>query len=179
MDREQIDSANLAERIRMGRPGLLITCSVCITILFHGGCGEPAQTEISKDVEQVRVPSPNGQLDAILTREDGGGAAGGWEWYVYIVAKGSHSIPEGAQPVLNAGTLTGGALEWRQNHLLEFRYNIAHFNQFRNLWGLHEIQYVGATGEHDYFVEIRLAPASTDFSLLAPDGAFRDKKGQL
>lgn len=163
----------------MRRPRLLITRSVCIIILILGGCGEPAETEISKGVEQVRVPSPNGQLDAILTREDGGGAAGGWEWYVYIVAKGSYSIPEGAQPVLNAGTLTGGTLEWRQNHLLEFHYNIAHFNQFRNLWGLHEIQYVGATGERDYFVEIRLASASTDFSLLTPDGAFRDKKGQL
>ena len=162
----------------MGRPGLLITCSVCITILFLGGCGEPAETEISKDVEQVRVPSPNGQLDAILTREDGGGAAGGWEWYLNIVAKGSHSIPRRAQPILNAGTLTGGSLQWPQDHLLEFHYNIAQFNQFRNLWGLHEIQNVGSVGEHDYLVEIRLAPASPNFSLLTPEGAFRDKKGQ-
>ena len=162
----------------MRRPGLLIMCSVCITILFLGGCGESVETEISKDVEQVRVPSPNGQLDAILTREDGGGAAGGWEWYVYILAKGSHSIPKGAQPVLNAGTLSGGSLQWRQDHLLEFHYNIAQFNQFRNLWGLHEIQTVGSVGEHDYLVEIRLAPESPNFSLLTPEGAFRDKKGQ-
>lgn len=158
----------------MTRNLLLITLTIAIAIFFVAGCNDAPEKMIAGS-EQARVTSPNGRLDAILIREDGGGAAGGWEWYVYIVAKGTSAVPKNAQPIFNAGTLTEGSLSWGQEHLLEIHYNIAYINQFRNLWGLSELQNVGTAGEHDYLVEIRLVPSSHDFSLLTSEGAFRPK----
>jgi hypothetical protein len=153
-------------------------CSIsiaCIALSVLFGCGEESDKKIAKDEEQIRVTSPNGQLDAILLREDGGGAAGGWEWYVYIVSKGSYVIPKNDSPIFNAGTLTNGRILWTQEHLVEINYDIAQINQFRNLWGLNEIQNVGAAGEHNYLVEIRLNSTSQSFSLLTADGKFKPK----
>jgi hypothetical protein len=68
--------------------------------------------------------------------------------------------------------MTGGKLVWKRDHLLEIQYDIAYIHQFRNLWGLHEVEDAGSTGERDFEVEIRLMPAS-DSSALRPDGSFR------
>jgi hypothetical protein len=125
--------------------------------------------------EEARVTSPNSQWDAILIRDDGGGAAGGWEWYVYIVAKGNGVDESKDHAVFNAGTLTNEKLVWGQEHLLEIRYDIAYINQFRNIWGSSEIRDAGRTAGNGYLVEIRLVPAHPDFSLLTPDGDFRPK----
>ena len=126
--------------------------------------------------EEARVSSPNGKLDAVLIRDDGGGAAGGWEWYVYLVAKGSKVDESKAHAIFNAGTLSGEKLVWVQEHLLEIRYNIAAINQFRNLWSLDEIAGVGGSGDRDFFVEIRLSPSSQNFSLLTPNGDFKSNQ---
>jgi hypothetical protein len=80
------------------------------------------------------VASPNGELDAVLTREDGGGAAGGWEWYVHIVAKGNPVVRPRSHELFNAGTLTDEKIMWTQEHLLEIQYDIAEINQFTNIW---------------------------------------------
>jgi hypothetical protein len=154
---------------------LLVAMLVGVTIRALSGCGGAPTTATSWGSEQSRVTSPNGRLDAVLLRDDGGGAAGGWEWYVYIVAKGNRVDESKAHAILNAGTLTGGKLVWTQQHLLEIRYEIAGINQFRNLWGLSEIQDVGNSGQNDYLVEIRLGPASQDFSFLTANGEFKKK----
>jgi hypothetical protein len=158
--------------------GIFTVLYAGIAICFLIGCGESRQapkTGIFSGSEESRVTSPNGQLDAVIIREDGGGAAGGWEWYVYIVAKGSGVEESKAHAVFNAGTLTGEKLVWSQEHLLEIHYDIAYINQFGNIWGSSAIHNVERTGENEYLVEIRLVPSSPDFSLLTPDGRFRPK----
>jgi hypothetical protein len=159
--------------------GVLVALFAGVAICFLTGCGESGQspkTRIFLGSEVARVTSPNGQLDAVMIRDDGGGAAGGWEWYVYIVAKESGVDQGKSHAIFHAGTLTGEKLMWSQGHLLEIHYDIADIEEFRNLWGLHEIQNVGSVGEREYSVEIRLVPSSQDFSLLSPNGAFRSKK---
>ena len=158
---------------------VLVAVCACLGICFLTGCGESGQTSktgIFLGSEESRVTSPDGQLDAVIIREDGGGAAGGWEWYVYIVAKGSGVDESKAHPVFNAGTLTDEKVVWSQEHLLEIHYDIAVINQFRNIWGSDEMQDDGSTGESHRFVEIRLVPSHPDFSALTPDGRFRPKK---
>jgi hypothetical protein len=157
------------------RHGVLVALCAGVAICFLTGCaqgGQATKTTLFLGSEVARVTSPNGQLDAVIIREDGGGAAGGWEWYAYIVAKASGVDQRKAHSIFHAGSLTGQKLVWSQAHLLEIHYGIADIEEFRNLWGLSEIQNVGSVGERDYLVEIRLVP-SADFSLLAPDGRFR------
>jgi len=101
-----------------------------------------------------------------------GGALGGIDWSLYIVPKGQ-TVSSRANPLFVASDLNGEKLVWNKQHLLEFEYDRANIESFRNLWGLDEIQDVGSEGERDYFIEIRLAPASGDFSLLTPSGRFR------
>lgn len=162
----------------MKRSVLLVALCVDAAFCILTGCGDSGQSSKTKLLlgsEEARVTSPNGQLDAVLIRDDGGGAAGGWEWYVYIVAKGSGVDESKAHAVFNAGTLTGEKLEWGQEHLLEIHYDIAYINQFKNIWGSSEIHDAGGSGEREYLVEIRLAPSHPDFSLLTPNGTFRPK----
>ncbi len=128
----------------------------------------------SKDqVEEMRVTSPSGKLDAVMTREAYGGGAGGFEWRVFIVLKG-HPIPKQTYRVLfQAGNLSEEKLVWTRGNLLEIQYDVANIESFRNLWGLYEVQNVGPMGEGDFEVEVRLAPIATDYSVLSPSGAFR------
>jgi hypothetical protein len=164
---------------KLVRHGVPAALCVGVVICFLIGCGESGEspkTKILLGSETARVTSPNGQLDAVIIREDGGGAAGGWEWYVYIVPKASGVDESKAHAIFNAGTLTGEKLVWNQEHLLEIQYDIAGINQFRNLWGSYEMNNRGSDSEGHYYVEIRLAPSSSDFSLLTRDGGFRRQK---
>ena len=130
---------------------------------------------IPSSEEKSRVTSPDGRLDAVLVEDLYGGALGGGvDSVVYITTKGS-ALPKTAYKVLRADPLRGCSLVWRSNHLLEIHYDLADIHEFRNLWGLHEVQDVGSYGESDFDVEIRLAPLSPDYSLLTPDGHFRSK----
>jgi hypothetical protein len=147
-----------------------------LMMTFLCGChGGPTQsTDIARNLEEARVTSPNGRLDAVMVRQDAGGAAGGWEWNIYIVPKGQ-PVSTRYHEVLYAGTFRDEKLVWLQDHLLEVQYRIAHIHSFRNLWSLSEAQYVGGSGETDYSVEIRLGPSSSDFSLLTAAGTFKRK----
>ncbi|MGH9699157.1 MAG: hypothetical protein ACRD5R_05910 [Candidatus Acidiferrales bacterium] len=151
----------------------LVTC-------FLGSCDDRAALDrgvFSTSAEQERVTSPNGQLDAVLVRDPYGGAIGGGiYWDVYIVTKGNPIHMKSAKEIFRADSMTNGSLVWKGNHLLEIHYDIAQIEQFRNLWGLHEVEDVGSRGERDFEVEIRLAPTSGDFSLLKSDGGFRNDK---
>ena len=150
-----------------------LICTV-VAIWLLPGCheGQNARAATSQDSEITRVTSPDGELDAVVVREDGGGAPGGWEWYVFIVSKGSEVLPS-SREVFQAGTLVGQKLVWTHENLLEIHYDIAYINHFRNVWALDEVEKAGSRGEHHY-VEVKLAPAS-EFSILTPDGDFRRK----
>jgi hypothetical protein len=133
----------------------------------------PTRTAFPKSEEVQRVTSPNGQLDAVLvTHPYGPAVGGGVDSNVYIVRKGSPVFDEPGKEILNADPMTGGGLVWKRDHLVEIHYDIAHIQRFRNLWGLHEIEDVGSTGDRDYDVELRLVPAS-DSAALTLDGDFR------
>ena len=124
------------------------------------------------DEEEMRVTSPDGLLDAVMVREMWGGAVGGIEWRVFIVRKGD-SVPNNWRSIVfRSDKLKGEKLVWRQSHLLEIHYDIADINDFHNLWASDQVENVGSTGEHDYLVEIRLAPYSPDFSYLTANGDF-------
>ena len=140
---------------------------------FSSGC-QSTHNRDSKVVEQSRVTSPNGQLDAVFLQDFYGGAVGGGvESDVYIVRKGAPVKMDSARKILQADPFTGVKLVWKQDHLLQIQYDVAHIEQFHNLWGLHEVEDVGSTGERDFEVEIRLAPSAGDFSALTPDGSYR------
>jgi len=97
-------------------------------------------------------------------------------WHVFIITKGSAVDVHKSNEIFRASSLTNGKLLWSQPHLLEIHYETANIEQFRNLWGLYEIQNVGSQGERDYLVEIRLIPSSDGFSLLTPNGSFKSQK---
>src|SRR5882672_7874352 len=128
---------------------------VALIICVSGGCGSSSTYTVPKADEESRVTSPNGQLDAVLVREDGGGAAGGWDWDVYIVANGNPVVRPRSRSLFEAGTLTDEKLTWNQDHLLEIHYDIAEIGQFTNIWASSEIQN-GSEGRNNYYVEIRL-----------------------
>ena len=154
----------------------LRACSLICLLSASIGCesGDKSTSKVFLGSEQARVTSPNGQLDGVIIREDGGGAAGGWEWYVYIVGRGNVVNEGKLHPVFNAGSLTGEKLVWHQDHLLEIQYNIDDINQFHNLWASYEAG-TNRDSQSRYYVEIRLAPLQPDFSLLGPDGEFKPK----
>ena len=126
----------------------------------------------SHQTEEIRLTSPNAKLDAVMVLDSHGGAAGGLEWLVYIVPKGTKPTDD-SHALFRASKLSGEKLAWSQAHLLEIHYDVAEIESFRNLWGLYEVQNVGPTGERDFEVEIRLVPSSPDFSILTPAGRFR------
>jgi hypothetical protein len=145
----------------------------CFAISFMlAGCENTPDTQISRDLEQARVTCPTAGLDAVLIRADAGGAAGGWEYYVYIVGKGS-PITTSDRPVFEAGDLTGGTLLWSHPHLLDIHYNVADIEQFTNYWDSSKLRADRAESDNDFKVEIRLVPSSSDYSLLGPNGAFK------
>jgi hypothetical protein len=159
--------------LRFSTYSMAIVICATLVICSSQGCGVSRTYTVPKADEETRVTSPNGELDAVLTREDFG-ASGGWEWDVYIVAKGNPVVRPRSHSLFNAGTLTNEKITWTQEHLLEIDYDIAEINQFTNIWGSSEIQN-GVDIHNEYFVEIRLAPAPGAFSLLTPNGRFRQK----
>ena len=148
----------------------LLGLSLCI---LHSPLLRPvSHSDASGGEEEMRVTSPDGLLDAVMVREMRGGAVGGIDWRVFIVRKGNPVPDNWRSVVFRSDKLNGEKLVWRQPHLLEIHYDFADINHFHNLWALDQIEDVGPTGEHDYFVEVRLAPSSPDFSYLTPNGDF-------
>jgi hypothetical protein len=87
--------------------------------------------------DQSRVISPNGQFDAVILQTFYGGAVGGGvESDVYIVKKGGAAKMDTARKILRAEPFTSGKLVWKQDHLLQIHYDVAHLERFRDLWGL-------------------------------------------
>jgi len=151
---------------------LAVVVALSLSVPVLGGCDDPVQRTHDGE-ELARVTSPNGNLDAVLMRYTYGGAAGGGvDSNVYIVRKDSPVVSKPGHEILRADPMSGGALVWKRNHMLQIQYDVAHIQAFRNLWGLSEIENVGPTGERDFEVEIQLVPKS-DASALKYDGSFR------
>lgn len=154
-----------------------------VLALLAAACGsyypEPAkqvpfQNSDGKASENIRITSPNGQLDAVLvTYTYGPAAGGGVDSNVYIVRKGSPVTLKLSREVFRADPMTHGNLVWKQDHLLEIHYDVANIHMFRNTWGLDEVEDVGSAGQHDFNVEVKLMPMS-DTSAIRSDGSFRN-----
>ena len=74
-------------------------------------------------------------------------------------------------------------MTWSSPHLLSVGYDLAHINQFSNLWDASALEHSLNVSNLDrtligreYLVEIRLRPSSSDYSLLTPTGAFNPGK---
>ena len=134
--------------------------------LFPGG-----KSEVD---EVMRVGSPDGLFDGVMIQQDWGGAMGGSMWDVYIVPRAEPVLIDRRKAVFHADKLSKPYLLWKQPHLLEIGYNVAEIGQFRNLWANYDPKYAGHPGKYGYFVEVRLVPLSPDYSLLTPDGNFRE-----
>jgi hypothetical protein len=158
---------------RLALAALTFCLGIAASIVVPYALRKASHSLDSNQTEEMRVTSPSGKLDAVIVRDSYGGAAGGFEWYVYIMLKGKAAPTDGAHAFFQASRLSGEKLVWNEARLLEVHYDIAEIESFRNLWGLHEVQDVGPTGEQDYDVEIRLVPSSPDFSILTPAGGFR------
>jgi hypothetical protein len=146
-----------------------------LPLFLLGGCENPVSKSgvFLASAEETRVTCPENQFDAVMIREGYGGAAGGFEWYVFISPKGSPVPADYKKTIFQAGTLSGEKLVWADPHLLEIHYDVALIEQFRNMWALDEVRKVGSEGQGDYYVEIRLVPSSAEFSLLTPGGTFK------
>jgi len=90
-------------------------------------------------------------------------------WYVCIVRKGQPAA-SAQEAVFVATSMKGEKVLWRQARLLEVQYDSADILEFENLWGSTLQQF---SIKDPYWIEIRLAPTSPDFSNLTPDGGFR------
>jgi len=152
-----------------------VTLALCavLGILFLAGCSSNGEDSYSAKTENMRVTSPNGQLDAALvTYIYGPAAGGGVDSNVYIVRKGAPTFYKAGREVFSADRMSCGKLVWKRDHLLEIHYDIASIHEFRNTWGLYEIENVGSTGSRNFEVEIELVPSS-DSSALKLDGSYR------
>jgi len=162
-------SISLPYLLRSGRI-VLVSCAILSSLFFSGCNGEDNYTISSED---MRITSPNGDFDAVLaTYIYGPAAGGGVDSNVYIVRKGARTFYKTGREVFSADPMTCGKLVWRRDHLLEIHYDIAYIHNFRNTWGLYEIENFGNTDSRNFNVEIKLVPSS-DSSALKIDGSFR------
>jgi hypothetical protein len=144
---------------------LYVTVFLCMV-----ACERGPSIKASGTVEEARVTSPDGQWDALMIREPQGGALGGTWWNVFIVPRAKGAPREDSHVIFQSPTITGQRLVWKQAHLLEVHYDVAHVVQFRNLWGSYELGDSKISEKPNYYVEVRLVPSSPDFSLLTMDG---------
>ena len=143
------------------------TASFCLL----AGCTRP---NYNTWAEEIRVTSPDGRFDAVMTREASpAGVLGSLYWNVFIVPKSASAPKDEKHTLFTADVLRGEKLVWTQKHLLDIRYDFAEIDEFRNNWGENEVQDRGWR-KGDYLVEVRLVPSS-DFSLLTPDGDIKPK----
>jgi hypothetical protein len=124
-------------------------------------------------IEVMRATSPDGLFDGVLVRDEWGGAMGGFLWFVFVVPKGKAFPIDERQAVFYANRLSRSSIGWTKPHLLEINYDKAEIEQFRNPWTSWDVQQAGKPSQQGYYVEMRLVPFTSDYSLLTPDGSFR------
>jgi len=124
----------------------------------------------NSDVEAMRVASPDGKLDAVLTEDSSGGALGGIFWFLYVVPKGQPAPYDTTKQLFFADELTRGSVVWNKAHLIEIHYDKASIMHFRNIS-------TKSDNGIDY-VELRLVPSS-EYSLMTPEGGWRPDNGSL
>jgi hypothetical protein len=123
-------------------------------------------------VELARAASPDGLFDVVLVRDEWGGGMGGCMWFVFILPKGEKLPGKYEKAVFAADRLTQPTIVWKQSHLIEIKYDKAEIERFQNVWAWWDDRQSDSQRK-TYFVEIRLAPSTPDYSILTPNGDFR------
>jgi len=124
-------------------------------------------------LETGRTTDPTGRFDAVLLAESYGGAAGGGvNWYVASCKRNQPAV-SATEAVFLATSARQVELSWRQAHLLEIHYLRAQILEFTNLWSTALIRTRWLSTEEPYWIEIRLVPSSSDFSILNAGGGFQ------
>lgn len=137
---------------------------LALTLVLTSGCldlGEPSYEEIG------RVKSPDGMVDAVLVRSNGG-ATTSFGYSVFLVPAGTR-FDERAQvfqpdyALFVADHQVDLELVWKEPKFLEIRHVKARIFQFSNFWHSREVQ------DFHYTVEVRLVPLKEASSLLDRD----------
>ena len=116
------------------------TLGTTATFCLLAGCTRP---NYNTWVEEIRVTSPDGRFDAVMTREASpGGVLGSLYWNVFIVPKGASAPKDEKHTLFTADVLRGEKLVWTQKHLLDIRYDFAEID------GIAEINVVDAGGHY-------------------------------
>jgi hypothetical protein len=123
-------------------------------------------------IELTRAVSPDGLFEGVLVRDEWGGGMGGFMWFVFILPKGEKFPGTYEKAVFAADRLTRPTIVWKQPHLIEISYDKAEIERFQNIWVWWDDRQSN-TRRKNYFVEIRLAPFTPDYSILTPTGDFR------
>jgi hypothetical protein len=150
--------------------GLLLGLTVCFvgpSMMSHVFPPDRANA-----VELMRVISPDGLFESVLVRDEWGGGMGGFMWFVFILPKGEKLPGTYEKAIFAADRLTRPAIVWKQPHLVKISYDKAEIERFQNVWAWWDHRQSNAQRKN-YFVEIRLAPYASDYSILTPTGDFR------
>lgn len=106
-----------------------------------------------EDTEIQRVKSPDGKVEAVHVRGNCG-ATTAYSEQIYIVTTGGKLPAEKEFSKFVADHADGLEMAWREQKVLEVRYNKARIFKFSNFWGSNDVE------NFEYVVEIRLAPLS-------------------
>ncbi|RPJ81811.1 MAG: hypothetical protein EHM18_16455 [Acidobacteria bacterium] len=132
-----------------------------ISIASLSGCGG----ESTGDHEIQRVASPDGRVEAVLTREDTW-AFDPYNYRVFVVPRGTK--PEAGDHYFMASYCEDLAVHWSEDKRLQVEYRKAQIKEFSNcaypLW----------KAQGDYRVELRLKPLE-DRALTSSDGGTRNR----
>jgi hypothetical protein len=119
------------------------------------GCGGPAFEELE------RHTSPDGRVDAVLVRSNGG-ATTSFGYSVHIVPT-STVVDQGTGLVFACDHQEGLSVSWIRPKLLLLEYQQARIFQFTNFWQSR------AVDDWSYVVEIREQPLTDPPSLSSSD----------
>lgn len=86
----------------------------------------------SDNIEESRLLAPNSLIEAVVMRNESGGATDSYIYQVYLVNKGEK--PEARVQRFVATKLEGFNLLWRNSSILEIHYSNANILEFKNHW---------------------------------------------
>jgi hypothetical protein len=102
-----------------------------ILLFFLIACSLLSCSDCSQD-EITRSKSPTGELEAVLTIEDCGGALGSVIYEAYVVISGKSSSYTKKEMVLRVTYFKGYSFHWKDQRILEIEYESGRIYSFVN-----------------------------------------------
>ena len=133
----------------------MISKKAVYLVLLLGACTSASNP--NDGTELSRTKSPDGLVEAILYRHEGGGATVGFSYSIYLARTGM--FPNEYSEVFLATHPEDLTITWRENKFLKIGFTHAEIYSFTNFW------YSNRLGHHDYFVELRLIVPDTIYAI--------------